>query len=174
MVNDKETADVAFEVGSEVFYTHKSILKARAPELYELATQFEKDERMPIQGVDQDIFELMLKYVYGQSIPFNEWAGYSKEIPEVSGKYGFAALKVEAKAWHTKKLKLTVDNAVDELLYADGTLCLGLKKAVMDFIAGNGEGVITSPSFAKLAESTELMKEVMMELAKAVRVSFTV
>jgi hypothetical protein len=90
------------------------------------------------------------------------------EIPK-HGKYGFAALKVEAEAWHIKrlKLKLTVDNAVDELLYADGTLCVGLKKAVMDFIIDNGQGVIASPSFAKLAVSAELMKEVLLEYAKS-------
>lgn len=64
-------------------------------------------------------------------------------------------------------MKLTVDNAVDELLYADGTLCLGLKKAVMDYIIDNGQGVIASPSFSRLKESSELMTEVMTELAKA-------
>ena len=37
----------------------------------------------------------------------------------------------------------------------------------MDFIVDNGKSIIKSPSFAKLAESAELMKEVMMELAKS-------
>jgi hypothetical protein len=121
---------------------------------------------MPIQNVEPKTFELMLKYVYGQPILPKEW-DEMKEILEASGKYGFAALKDEAGAWHIKKLKLTVDDAVDELLYADGTLRLGLKMAVMDFIIDNGQGVIASPSFVKLAESTERMKEVMLELAKA-------
>ena len=64
-------------------------------------------------------------------------------------------------------LKLTVDNAVDELLYADGTLFIGLKKAVMDFIVENGQIIIASPSFAKLRESADLMTEVMLELAES-------
>jgi hypothetical protein len=92
-----------------------------------------------------------------QSILPNEWAEYSKPILEASGKYGFTALKEEAEAWHIKRLKLTVDNAVDE----------GLKKAVMDFIVENGKSVITSPSFAKLKESSELVTELMLELAEA-------
>jgi hypothetical protein len=162
-----ETADVSFKVGRRVIYAHKSILKAMTPELYELATHFDKDIRMPIKGVDPEIFTLMLKYVNGRAILPTDWTEHSKQILEASGKYGFGPLKVEAEAWHTKQLKLTVDNAVDELLYADGTLCLGLKKAVMDFIVNNGKSVIASPSFAKLKESTELMTEVMLELAES-------
>jgi hypothetical protein len=81
----------------------------------------------------------------------HDWAEHSKQILEASGKYGFTALKVLAEAWHIKKLEITV-NAVDELLHADGTLCLDLKKFVMDFIVDNGQGVIASPSFAKLKE----------------------
>jgi hypothetical protein len=37
----------------------------------------------------------------------------------------------------------------------------------MDLIVDNGKSVITSPSFAKFVESTELMKEVMLELAES-------
>lgn len=158
-MNDKETADIAFKVGRKVFHAHKSILKARAP--------FDTDTRMPIENVEPKIFELVLKHVYGQTILPNTWAKHSKQILEAPGKYGFNDLKIEAEAWHAKKLKLTVDNAVDELLYADGTLCLGLKKAVMDYIIDNGQGVIASPSFSRLKESSELMTEVMTELAKA-------
>jgi hypothetical protein len=44
---------------------------------------------------------------------------------------------------------------------------LVLKKVVMDLIVDNGKSVITSPSFAKFVESTELMKEVMLELAES-------
>lgn len=85
LVNDKETADVSFNAGRRVFYAQKSILKMRAPDLYELATQFDKDTRMPIQGVDPDIFQVMLKYVYGKVIPPNEWAESSKQILRLLG-----------------------------------------------------------------------------------------
>jgi hypothetical protein len=37
----------------------------------------------------------------------------------------------------------------------------------MDFIVENGKSVITSPSFAKLKESSELVTELMLELAEA-------
>ena len=65
-----------------------------------------------------------------------------------------------------KNLNLSVDNVIDELLYADGNHCLLMKKAATDFIVENGQAVIASPSYAKLAESTELMTEIMLELSK--------
>lgn len=65
-----------------------------------------------------------------------------------------------------EKHKLTTDSAVDELLYADGTHCLLLKEAFIEYIADNGHAVLASTSFAKLAESPSPMKEVMMVFAK--------
>lgn len=166
LINDQETADISFKVEKEVFYAQKCILKVRVPELYELASQFNKDLPMPIQNVEPETFELMLKHAYGETILPDKWTERSKEILEASGKYGFVALKMEAEAWCIKKLKLTVDNAVDELLYADCKLCLDLKKFVINFIVDNGEKVLNSSSYAKLAESAEVTKEVMMEFAK--------
>ncbi|KAL3776995.1 hypothetical protein ACHAWO_006349 [Cyclotella atomus] len=144
MIARYDVSDIAFKVGRRVFHAHKCVLKAMEP-------------RMPIENVEPKMFELMLQHVDGKAILPNEWAEYSKPILEASGKYGFTALKEEAEAWHIKRLKLTVDNAVDE----------GLKKAVMDFIVENGKSVITSPSFANLKESGELVTELMLELAEA-------
>lgn len=166
---NNEDADVSFKVKKNVFYAHKSVLKVAAPEFHELAEQFDKKTRMPIQEVEPEIFKLMLKYMYGQNISPHEWKENSKPILEASGKYGFTDLRLAAEAWYLKNLKLTKDNAVDELLYADGTNCLVLKKAVLDFIVDNGESVLGSSSFSMLYESQELTKEVMMELAKSSR-----
>ena len=167
LFGDETIADVAFEVSGSIFYGHKQVIKAQAPELFQLADQFDMDTPMPISGVDFKIFEIMLKHVYGGQIHCSVWKEHSKQILEASGKYGFSALKIEAEAWHAHHVNLTVDTAVDELLYADGTHCLDLKKVVMEYIAENGKAVLASPSFPKLAESTELMTEVMMQLAES-------
>ena len=167
LFGDSSTADLAFTVGSSMFYVHKLILKAQAPELLELAEQFSTDNPMIIRDVDPNIFKMMIKHVYGKGIRAYDRKKYSKQILVASGKYGLTALKTEAEAWHVKYLNLTIDNAVDELLYADATHCLDLKKATIQFIVENGEGVLVSDSYAKLYESPELMKHVMMELAKS-------
>ena len=164
---EESTADMAFEVDGTLFYAHKLILGAQAPDLLELVEQFSVDNPMPIKNVEPEIFEMMLKHVYGKGIRACEWKKYSKQILVASGKYGLSELKLEAEAWHVKNLNLNLDNAVEELLFADGSHCLDFKKAVLEFIVENGEGVLESLSFAKLAESTELMKEVMMEMAKS-------
>ena len=149
-----------------VFYAHRVILKAQAPGLCELAEHFDIESPMSITGVLPNVFEIMLKYVYGNGILAHEWKELSKPILDASGKYGLSALRSKAEAWHVKNLNLSVDNAIDELLYADGTHCLLIKKVSTDFIVENGQAVIASPSFAKLKESTELMTEIMLELSK--------
>lgn len=55
---------------------------------------------------------------------------------------------------------------MDELLY-DGTDCVFLRKAVIDFIIDNGPAVLASDSYNKLDESPRLRKEIMMEFAKS-------
>lgn len=46
-MNDEEMADVSFKVGNKLFYAQKCILKMRAPEFNELASQFDQDTPMP-------------------------------------------------------------------------------------------------------------------------------
>ena len=163
LYQDEDTADVAFTIKSDVFHAHKAILKARVPELAELAEPYDKDNSIPIKDVEPDIFDTMLKNVYGKEISENYWEEHARQILDASEKYGFTQLKSEAEAWHVKNIKqnFTVDNVVDELLYADGKNCPLLKKASMEFIVEHGEEVIESESYEKLDESPELRKEVM-------------
>ena len=160
---DKETTDVAFKVKTDVFHAHKLILKSRVPELAELAEPYGTDNPIPIRDVEPDIFGTMLKYAYGKDIDTNYWKENAKQLLDASGKYGFTELKSKAEAWHVINLQqeFTIDNAVDELLYADGKSCPLLKKAAMDFIIDHGEEVIESESYGKLDESPQLRKEVM-------------
>ena len=163
----ENTADLAFKVGDSVFHSHKLILHAQAPDMLELAEQFNVNTPMIIDGVEPNIFEMMLRHVYGHNIPSNKWKDHGKAILTASGKYGFTALKIEAEAWCVKNLNLTGENAADELLFADGIHCLDLKKAVIHFIINNCEEVLQSDSFLKLYESPVLIKEVMKEMSNA-------
>eukprot|EP00956_Cyclotella_meneghiniana_P026015 scaffold55476_cov22-Cyclotella_meneghiniana.AAC.1 len=158
---DEDTADVAFKVKMNIFHAHKAILKARVPELAELAEPYDTKNPIPMKDVEPDIFEIMLKNVYGKDVDEIYWKEHAKQILDASGKYGFTELKSKAEEWHVKNIKhnFTIDNAVDELLYADGKNCALLKKAAMDFIADRGEEVIESESYEKLDESPQLRKE---------------
>eukprot|EP00956_Cyclotella_meneghiniana_P010908 scaffold15241_cov65-Cyclotella_meneghiniana.AAC.1 len=150
LYQDEDSADVAFSVDTRVFHAHKAILKARVPELADLAEPYDTENPIPIKDVDPQIFE-----------------EHAKQVLDAAGKYGFANLKSKAEAWHVKNLNknFAVDNVVDELLYADGKNCPLLKKAAMDFILEHGEEVIKSESYEKLDEAPKLRKEVMMAFA---------
>ena len=167
LFGEDSTADMAFSVGGRMIFGHRLILKVRAPELFQLAEQFDVDTPMPINDVDPELFEMMLKHLYGKSISSYYWRKHSKQILEASDKYGFSELNLEAEAQHILFMTLTAENAVDELLYADGHHCMDLKKAVIEYIVQNGKTVIASASFPKLAESPELMTEVMRQFAEA-------
>ena len=167
LFGEENTADMAFRVQNSIFYCHRLILKVQAPYLFELAQNFDKDKPMSINDVKPETFELMLKYVYGKTIRPCEWKVHSQEFLKKSGKYGFSDLRSEAEGWYVKNMYLTVDNAVDELLVADGNHFLKIKDAVMEYIVENSKAVLASPSFPRLAGSTRLMTEVMMQLAES-------
>jgi hypothetical protein len=61
---------------------------------------------------------------------------------------------------------LTVDNVVDELLYADGNGHALMKKFAIDFIVSNVDKVLSSDSFGELYKSDRLVKEVMSAMSR--------
>lgn len=138
------------------------IIKVQAPDLAELTEPFKKESPIPINDVNPEVFELMLKFVYGKAIEAVEWKEHSKQILDSSAKYGFSDLKSIAEAWYVKNFEanLTAENVIDELLYADGMSCPCLKNAAMRFIVDHGEEVLESDSYDKLYESRDLMREV--------------
>ena len=166
LYGEDDTGDVAFSVADRVFYGHRLILKVRAPEFFQLTEQFDSKTPMPINDMKPEVFEMMLKHLYGKNISFAEWKEYSKQILVASNKYGFSDLNLEAEAQYMLFMSLTGESAVNELLYADGSHCYDLKKAVIEYIVKNGEAVMASSSFPKLSESPKLMTEVMAEFVK--------
>ena len=56
-------------------------------------------------------------------------------------------LKLEAEAAYVKSTDITMDNAMDNLLYADAKNCALLKEAVMNFLAENSAEAYEKISF---------------------------
>ena len=56
-------------------------------------------------------------------------------------------MKLEAEEYYVRTTKLTIDNMLDNLLYADSKNCAYLKEAVMDFMVENGDDIIGKVSF---------------------------
>eukprot|EP00956_Cyclotella_meneghiniana_P021977 scaffold40799_cov31-Cyclotella_meneghiniana.AAC.5 len=62
---DDKTSDVAFHLKGEIIVAHKCIIKSTAPDFYVMCEGYSMASPMPITDVDKDIFEIMLKSLYG-------------------------------------------------------------------------------------------------------------
>ena len=60
-----------------------------------------------------------MQYIYGGKIGASEWKENSKDFINAADLYGVKDFKIESEAWYVKFLKITVDNVVEELVYAD-------------------------------------------------------
>jgi hypothetical protein len=89
LFNDEEGADVAFKVKSTMFYAHKHILKLRAVDFAKndfCDDSCDKANPFPIDNVDHEIFQIMLKHAYGIDISTSVWNNHTTVILNASGK----------------------------------------------------------------------------------------
>ncbi len=153
MFLDEDTADVCFEVcsaevkgeqkrakASDLFPAHSQILKKCAPMLANLFDFEDSDGNLntaTITDIEPNIFRHLLFYVYGGSVPEDDLKSHAKDIINAADKYSIINLKLEAEAAYVKSTDITMDNVMDNLLYADAKNCALLKEAVMNFLADN-------------------------------------
>ena len=149
MFNDENTADVCFEVGSAdkeelsiSFYAHRFILEKSAPMLAAICESDDDNESggvvtASVNDVEPHIFRHLLSYVYGRTIPEEELKAHAKDIIDAADKYSIINLKLAAEAAYFRSTDINLENAIDNLLYADSRNCALLKEAVMNFLAGN-------------------------------------
>ena len=132
---------------STIFYAHKLIIQHGAPDLYELIISSEKSSPAPLTGVKPDIFKHMLYYVYGGKIAQGDLKTNAKELISIADKCGVVNLKLEAEAAYATSIALTVDNILDNLLYADSKNCAFLKEVCIDYLVENGKDILGKVSF---------------------------
>ena len=164
LLDDEESADVVIEVGGQqdagdnkraktsttTFHAHQIILKKCAPALYEMCVSSNGGDdvtSVPITDVTPEIFRHMLHYIYGGKISEEDLKENAKEIIDACDKYGVVHLKLEAEACYVNSTTISVDNMMDNLLYADSKNCALLKEAVIDFVVENGQDIIGKVSF---------------------------
>jgi len=177
---DEETSDVCFEVSSSEieedrskrsrsstsFYAHSQILNICAPML---ASLFESNEDRSLKvasvtDVRPDIFRHLLFYVYGGSVPEEDLKAHAESIIDAADKYTIVNLKLEAETVYVKETDITMDNAIDNLLYADAKNLALLKEAVMDFLAENTAEASEKISFSDVPG--HVMKDLMVAFSR--------
>ncbi|KAL7455428.1 hypothetical protein ACHAWC_006978 [Mediolabrus comicus] len=166
MFLNEDTADICFEVSSaektfifgttkkakpsDLFHAHSQILKNCAPMLADLFDLDDSDGKIAtatIPDIKPDIFRLLLFYVYGGSVPEKELKTHAKDIIDAADRYSIINLKLEAEATYVNSTKITMQNVMDNLLYADAKNCALLKEAVMNFLAENSSEAYEKLSF---------------------------
>jgi len=128
------------------FHAHRIILQDGAPFLAELS-KAGSGGTVQITDVTHDVFKHVLFYAYGGKITEDDMKTNTKDIINAADKYGVVHLKLEAEEYYTKAITLTINNVLDNLLYADSKNLALLKEAVMDFILAHGDDVMDKVSF---------------------------
>ena len=168
LFNDENTADVCFEVSTAQetddddddggtkrrktttpFYAHRLILDQCAPMLAAICESNHSGGKVsaPVNDIKPDVFRHLLSYVYGGSIPEEDLKSHAKDIIDAADKYSIISLKLEAEAAYVQSVDICLDNAMDNLLYADSRNCALLKEAVMKFFADNHSKAASHISF---------------------------
>ena len=130
-----------------------------------LCDESDKSSPVPIEGVDPHIFSWMLLYIYGGKIRADEWKVSAKDFIDAADRYGVKTLKIEAEAWYVKYLKITKDNVVDTLVYAEQKNCFLLKEAATNFIMNHAQEVLESDAFENIPNSASVMREMVSLIA---------
>jgi hypothetical protein len=89
----------------------------------------------------------MLYYTYGGELSTKYLKAHAEDFIDACDKYGVVHLKLEAEACYVATTKITMENMMDNLLYADSKNCALLKEAVIDFVVQNGNGILGRVSF---------------------------
>lgn len=165
---DEESADVVFDVSdgsnsnnedenpckraktATSFHAHRFILRnySTSNTLAELCNAKGGDTTtIQISDVKPTVFQHLLYYLYGGKLTDEELESNSRDIINAADKYGIASLKLEAEAYYVKSTTLTIDNMLDNLLYADSKNLALLKEAVMEYVVENGEDIVGKVSF---------------------------
>ena len=160
--NNEEISDVAFEVGGEVesaanrrkrartaattFHALRAILRLNAPSLADMCRPGD-ETAVPISGVEPEVFRMVLYFCYGGTVSEEDLAANTKAIVEAADRFGIVNLKLQAEAVLAEQTEITVDNMLDNLLYANSKNLALFQEKIMDFVAKNGDNIVGKVPF---------------------------
>jgi len=162
LFNNQDSADIVFEVceqrkrtndrkrakaSTHTFHAHRLILQNYSTELAALCATSEGMTSAIVDDVKPEAFRHLLYYVYGGEIGEEDFVQHAKDLINAADKYGVTNLKLEAEVWYVQSTKITIENVIDNLLYADAMNCALLKEALMDFMVEKKVEVMQRVSF---------------------------
>ena len=177
--NNEEISDVTFEVSGEfvsttnrdkligtsatTFHACHVILRLNAPALADMCKPGD-EAAVPINGVEPEVFRMVLYFCYGGTIEEEELAANAKAIIEAADRFGIVNLKLQAEAVLTEQTDITVENLLDNLLYANSKNLALFQEKIMDFVAENGDEIVGKVFFDDVPGS--LMSDLLTTFAR--------
>ena len=180
MIIDENFGDISFAVGGNqkksnnaekiakpapaMFYAHRDILRECSTgilaDICDLKVSEEVSMSSPVEitDVSPEVFRHLLYSAYGGKISADDMKPHTKEIIEAANRYGVVNLKLEAEAFFVGATTFSLENVMEQLLYAESMNCALLKEAAMDYLIENSAAVIDKISFNDLLTPT-LMRD---------------
>ncbi|KAJ8604482.1 hypothetical protein CTAYLR_000974 [Chrysophaeum taylorii] len=153
-------ADAAFRVGCCHFRAHRWLLTVRAPSL---AALVDDADIVPLDGVDPNVFQKVLDFVYSDAVDRAALAATPRAFLRVANLCGVVRLKQLAELDLANTL--SVSNAADLLLLADATDCAHLFELACDIVVANLKDVIHTSGWTHLREAPKLLAHILERAA---------
>ncbi|CAM0902586.1 unnamed protein product [Alopecurus aequalis] len=159
ILRDGSAVDVRFCVGGQEFGAHRSVLAARSPVFRAqlVGPMAEKDMRcIKVVDLEPDIFDMMLRYIYTDSLPpCEDEGGYSTTVMQhmlvAADRYGIERLKQMCEEELCKRID--VETVIFTYALATQHQCNRLKDACTEFMSSKKEvlvAVLETNLFKKL------------------------
>ena len=149
------------------YHAHRFILEHASPELAALCESSPEggmESPILINDIKPCVFRHLLWYIYGGNISQGYFLANAKSLIDAADKYGVVNLKLEAEVWYVHATKLSTNNLIDNLLYADAKNLALLKEAVMDYTVKNKKKVIKKVSFENVPGN--IYKDLLMAVSR--------
>jgi len=154
----------AIKPTSTRFYAHRNILKKAAPSLAGLITAEYLLSCVKIHDVSSDVFEVLLRYIYGcEQTDFGNDT-HTLEIIDIANKYGVPNLKLQAEAYYVSSMKLDLQNFMEVLQFADAKNCALLREAVMIYVVENPSEIVEKVSMDQFPKG--FVKDMLVAMAR--------
>lgn len=146
--------DVEFELKDGTTGAHVAILSAGSPvfsAMFQSGMEEAQKRKVTIPDIEMKVFSQLLTYLYTGSSPKLEDENITQLLFEAADKYDVETLKHECV--DVLLTRLTVDNAVDSLIWSHLHSIPELFEATMKFVASHGHQLCFRPEWTDLMKS---------------------
>jgi len=186
MIMDENFGDISFAVGGNqkksnaekvakttpiMFHAHRDILRECSTGILadicdlKVSEGVSMSSPVEITDVSPEVFRHLLYSAYGGKISADDMKPHTKEIIEAANRYGVVNLKLEAEAFFVGATTFSLENVMEQLLYAESINCALLKEAAMDYLIENSSAVMDKISFNDLLTPT-LMRDIFAAVSR--------